>query len=64
MTETITQSFVLTPDDAKIIDNKAKSMGNSSNSSALRAILREWLETQRVSLTEAGRKALEDCKEG
>ena len=46
MTEklTQTQSFVVTDVERTAIAQKARSMGDASDSAALRAIIREWLE--------------------
>jgi hypothetical protein len=42
MTEKFTQSFVLTNKEKEIITEKAREMGDASDSAAFRAITREW----------------------
>jgi hypothetical protein len=39
---TITKAFILEDDDFKVIEQKAREMGDASASAALRAIIREW----------------------
>ena len=60
------RNIALTDTDRTIVTNLMAKSGINSFSNAVRIIIREWndIATQRVSLTEAGRKALEDCKEG
>jgi hypothetical protein len=39
-----TQSYVITETETTIISEKSRAMGDSSDSAALRAIIREWKE--------------------
>jgi ABC-type transport system involved in Fe-S cluster assembly fused permease/ATPase subunit len=56
----ITRGYSLTAGEIEILNEKARSMGDSSLSAAVRAIIRDWavLNSQRVAITEEGRKAL------
>ena len=56
----ITRGYSLTLGEMLILETKARSMGDSSLSAAIRAIIREWAvaNSQRVAITEAGRQTL------